>query len=102
MSWVSEGIKSQPLAGTVLADTGAMISARTIAASVFTWATKTAYLVFAQRDSLNASDIDAQRFDCPPGSDKMDFSNVAVGINERLVVRCQRDVDGDIQVSITF
>jgi hypothetical protein len=102
MSWVSEGIKSQPRASTILADTGAVIAAKTLNASVFTWATKTAYLELAQRDALNGSDVDAQRFDCQPGSERFDFNNIALGINERLVVRAQSDVDGDIQVSITF
>lgn len=102
MAWVSEGIITQPLAGMVLADTGGVVTAVRITPSVFTWATRTAHLVLAQRDAVNLNDIEFQRFDCDPGSNHMDFNSISLAINERLVVRAQADVDGDIQVSIIF
>lgn len=102
MSWVSEGVKKQPLADAVLADTGAVLAATRVTPSVFMWATKPAYLVFAQRDALNQTDVETQRLDCDAGFSHVDFNSISLAINERLIVRAQADVDGDIQVSIVF
>lgn len=102
MSWVSEGVLTQPLRGAVLADTGGVVAATKLTPTVFTWATKPAYLVFAQRDALNQTDVETQRLDCDAGFSHVDFNSISLAINERLVVRAQVDVDGDIQVSIIF
>lgn len=96
-------ILSSPAAGTVLADTGAMLAA----AFTFTVIVSTQYaarITLALRDTTNASDVWSQLIhtasDHP--ATVLPLGSVSVSINQRLVVRAESDMLGEVQASILW
>ena len=102
MGWATEGIKSAPGAGTILADTGALLALSAVPMTVVVWAKRTSTLVVAQRNATNTADVEMQRIYAQSGTEIFPFSSISCSLNDRFVVRCEDDADSDIQVSIMW
>ena len=102
MGWATEDIKDRPIAGTILADTGALLALSGIPVTVVVWAEQLCILAVAQRNALNTDDVEMQRIYVEPGTEIFPFSSMTFSVNERLVIRCHENVDGQIQASILW
>ena len=99
--WATEGLKVNPSAGTILADTGAVGSLLTLSVTLIAW-TNTGVLVdIAQRNLGNTADVNVQRIVISATS-TFNTVNVPVhlALGQRLVVRTVSDMTGQVQVSI--
>lgn len=97
--WVTEGTKTDPAQGDILADTGALgVGIYGLTALIWSNAGINVQLEIAQRDNLNASDVVAQRFSAP--STPITFPVTISTMGQRIVVRVVDGFTGDVQVSL--
>lgn len=101
--WVTEGPKTDPGAGTVLADTGAL----SIGVTATIIVTGNAYFTFeiAKRNAANNADVTGMVHPIPFTSTPLLFMAsipFTFTLGQRLVIRCQDDVVGTLQASIMW
>lgn len=102
MPWVTAGVFSSPTAGTILSDSGAL----TAAMFSFTIIISTQYaarVTIALRDATNSTDVMTQIFktqsDEPTALTEFNF---LVTLNQRLVLRAESDMIGEVQASLLW
>lgn len=99
MAWNTEGVKTNPLASEVLADTGALAaSAKTF--TLIIWEdTGGGEIEIAHRNALNADDVNVQRI-ALTGTTIIYPLPVTLLLNQRIIVRMRVALTGHIQASL--
>ncbi len=102
MAWATAGVLGSPAAGTILADSG------TLTASMFSFTIiivtqYAARVAIVLRDATNTTDVMTQLFktqsDEPTAISEFNF---LVGLNQRLVLRAESDMIGEVQASLLW
>lgn len=103
MSWLSEGRKVTPTAGTVLVDTGALES-NAFSATCIMSCSAAATVIFQRRNITNDATVQEQYFDLLAGTiHKFQFENMPSEVGERYrVVMATGPLAGDVQASFLF
>jgi hypothetical protein len=101
MGWVTEGLKDRPLRGGLLADTTGMLAA-SLKMAVVVKAKKACEVDIVLRDALNATDVSVLPLYCDQGTTRFPLPSVTFLAGQRLIVRCNRDVDDEIQATIIW
>lgn len=99
--WETAGIKTDPAADTILADTGALSLSVVSLSLVFFVPGVGLTVSLEHRNALNTTTLDSQLLYIP-GSDASAPMVISVSflLNERFRVRLVNSVAGDVQVSI--
>lgn len=97
MAWISEGIKTNPVAGALLADSGAR-AAGSFTARMLLSATVGAAVRVQHRDALNGATLEELIINMP-GSQTTDFpiGDVDLAENERVRVVTMSAIVGSVQ-----
>lgn len=103
MPWVSQGVLSNPVANSILADTGTLLAVT----CTFTIIISTQYaarVTIALRDSLNATDVSSQLVRTLSDGPTMltGLGGILMGLNQRLVIRAESAILGEVQASIIW
>lgn len=103
MAWTTEGKKSSPANGTVLADTG-QLSAGTYSFKFLATSTVVVgNLLLQLRNSGNSSTVMEQTIATPPGQSlTIDIGGLAVGTDERVRVVTDGTSLGALQASLFY
>lgn len=104
MSWQTQGIVVSPDAGVTLADTGAIALSTTLALCVVISSQYARRVTMVLRSALNDADVATQRIQV--GSDDpvviAGIPGMAIGLNQRVIIRTENAVVGDVQASIIW
>lgn len=103
MPWASQGVLSSPGANTTLADSGALLAVT----CTFTIIISTQYasrVTIALRDSLNATDVSSQLIRTLSDGPTMltGLGGILMALNQRLVIRAESAMLGEVQASIIW
>lgn len=103
MPWSSQGVLSNPVANAILADTGALLAVT----CTFTIIVSTQYaarVTIALRDATNTSDISSQLIRTLSDGPTMltGLGGVLMALNQRLVIRAESAILGEVQASIIW
>lgn len=103
MPWASQGVLSNPVANAVLADTGALLAIT----CTFTIIISTQYasrVTIALRDSSNTADVSSHIIRTLSDGPTMltGLGGVLMGLNQRLVIRAESAILGEVQASIIW
>ena len=103
MSWATAGLLESPTAGTILADSGAQL-ASTTSFTILIVTQYAARVAFAWRNSTNTSDKASQLI--KPVSDSptlmIGLGGLTLLVNERVVLRAESDMIGEVQASLIW
>ncbi|SRR5258706_16425110 len=100
MAWSSEGKKTNPAAGTLLADTGGL-PAMSLGSNLIIWSNVFVRLIIAVRNATNTADVAAQTVECTGNFIALGVP-VTLVLNQRLIIRTDNDIAGDVQGSIIY
>lgn len=95
MAWSSEGKKTDPVAGTLLADTGGL-PAMSLGSNLIVWSNVFVRLIIAVRNALNTADVASQTVECT-GNFIVVGIPITLVLNQRLIIRTDNDITGDVQ-----
>lgn len=103
MPWVSQGVLNNPGANTILADTGTM-SALTFTFTVFISTQYASRVTVAIRDATNTSDVSSQLIRTLSDGPTMltGMGGILMSLNQRLVIRAESAMLGEVQASILW
>ena len=102
MAWSTKGVVTDPVAGDVLADTGAIgPGAVTCTVVAYIQANTASVFDMQHRDATNATTLYSQKIYIPYGAPSGAYTfPVVFGLNEHLRIVLDIDVIGDVQASI--
>ncbi len=102
--WATAGVLTDPDAGVILADTGEMLATADIQLTVIVASQYARRVILALRDDTNATDVITQRIYV--GSDTTlslpSMVGINVLINQRIVIRTENAVVGDVQATLNW
>lgn len=103
MSWATAGVLTSPAAGTILADSGAQL-ASTIPFNILITTQYAARVLIAYRNSANNADNKTQLVKTVSDSPTMltNIGGITLLLNERLVIRAESDMIGEVQASLIW
>lgn len=103
MPWASQGVLANPVANAILADTGTLLAVT----CTFTIIISTQYasrVTIALRDSLNTTDVSSQLIRTLSDGPTMltGLGGILMALNQRLVIRAESAMLGEVQASIIW
>ena len=103
MAWATAGILSSPTEGTILADSGAQL-ASTTAFTILVVTQYAARVTFAWRNALNTADKQSQLIKTVSDSPTLmiGLGGLTLLLNERVVLRAESDMIGEVQASLIW
>ncbi len=103
MPWATQGILQSPTAGTLLADTGALLAA-TFSLTILVTTQYSARVTIARRNALNDTDLSTHLVKTVSDAPTMlnGMGSIALLLNERIVVRAESAMIGEVQASILW
>lgn len=103
MPWATAGILSSPSAGTILADSGAQLAA-TAAFNILITTQYASRITVAWRNSANNADNKAHLIKTASDSPVMftGLGGLTLLLNERVVLRAESDILGEVQASLIW
>lgn len=100
MGWATEGLKTNPSAGDILADTGPL-AAGIASLTVIIWTDAGCNLNLVQRNALNTADVNSQSLQ-PNGSMFLAPIPIITLLNQRLQITVDTGVNGHVQASLLW
>src|SRR5258706_15272823 len=103
MPWATAGVLSSPTAGTILADSGALL-ASTFAFSILITTQYAARVLVVWRNSTNNADNKSHLIKTMSDSPIMmtGMGGLTLVLNERIVLRAESDMLGEVQASLIW
>lgn len=103
MAWTTEGVKSSPSSGTVLADTGQLGAGTYTFKFLGTSTIAVGNILIQQRNSGNSSTVMEQIVNVPVASSiNLELGPITVGSDERIRVITNSGLFGSIQASLFY
>jgi hypothetical protein len=100
MAWSTQGRQTDPDAGTILADTGAISVGGLLGLTVVIAATTGCYCTIARRNTLNNADVESQMLAVQGGQTAVGPLSMSISSGQRVVVRLDGAIGGDVQASL--
>lgn len=101
MAQATTGVMASPIAGTVLADTGALTTS-TFSPTILITTQYAARATLALRNATNDADVWSHLIKTSSDAPIVTagVGSITVGLNQRLVIRAESDMIGEVQASI--